>query len=75
MRTRRFDRLGVEIPTIGLGTWNIERDDRAQAIPKAARVAHVEELAGADRVALDSTSIAAIEARFPLAPWRGLPMI
>jgi diketogulonate reductase-like aldo/keto reductase len=44
------------------------------AIPKAARVAHVEELAGADRVTLDSASIAAIEARFPLAPWRGLPM-
>jgi|SRR6185436_6888322 len=37
MRTRRFDRLGVEIPVIGLGTWNLERDDRAQAIAALRR--------------------------------------
>jgi diketogulonate reductase-like aldo/keto reductase len=45
------------------------------AIPKTARPAHVDELAGADRVTLDEASIAEIEAAFPLAPWRGLPMI
>ena len=45
------------------------------AIPKAASVAHVDELAGAGRVTLDDASIAEIEAAFPLAPWRGLPMI
>lgn len=50
MQTRRFARLATAIPVIGLGTWNLERDDRAQAI-------------------------AALEAAFPLAPWRGLPMI
>jgi diketogulonate reductase-like aldo/keto reductase len=45
------------------------------AIPKTSRVAHVEELAGADRITLDDASIAALEAAFPLAPWRGLPML
>jgi diketogulonate reductase-like aldo/keto reductase len=45
------------------------------AIPKAASVAHVDELAGVDRVTLDEASIAELEAAFPLAPWRGLPMI
>jgi diketogulonate reductase-like aldo/keto reductase len=45
------------------------------AIPKAASVAHVDELAAADRVTLDEASIAELEAAFPLAPWRGLPMI
>lgn len=45
------------------------------AIPKAARADHVDELAGADRVTLDDASIAELEAAFPLAPWRGLPMI
>lgn len=45
------------------------------AIPKAASVAHVDELAAADRVILDDAAIAEIEAAFPLAPWRGLPMI
>ena len=45
------------------------------AIPKTANAAHVDELAGADRVVLDDAAIAAIEAAFPLAPWRGLPMI
>jgi diketogulonate reductase-like aldo/keto reductase len=37
MRTRRFGRLGVEIPVIGLGTWNLERDDRAAAVAALRR--------------------------------------
>lgn len=45
------------------------------AIPKSGRAAHVDEIAGADRVTLDAAAIAAIDAAFPLAPWRGLPMI
>jgi diketogulonate reductase-like aldo/keto reductase len=45
------------------------------AIPKTARAAHVDELAGADRVTLDDATIAALDAAFPLAPWRGMPMI
>jgi diketogulonate reductase-like aldo/keto reductase len=44
-------------------------------IPKTGRVAHIEEIAGADRVTLDAAALAAIDAAFPLAPWRGLPMI
>jgi diketogulonate reductase-like aldo/keto reductase len=45
------------------------------AIPKTSHVAHVDELAGADRVALDAAAISAIETAFPLGRWRGLPMI
>jgi diketogulonate reductase-like aldo/keto reductase len=45
------------------------------AIPKTGRAAHAEELAGTDRVTLDDAALAAIEAAFPLGPWRGLPMI
>ncbi|HWO17783.1 MAG TPA: aldo/keto reductase [Kofleriaceae bacterium] len=45
------------------------------AIPKTGRVAHAEEIAGADRVTLDAAALAALDAAFPLAPWRGLPMI
>jgi diketogulonate reductase-like aldo/keto reductase len=44
-------------------------------IPKTSNAAHVDELAGADRIELDSEAIAALEAAFPLAPWRGLPML
>jgi diketogulonate reductase-like aldo/keto reductase len=45
------------------------------AIPKSSHPAHVDELAGADPVALDDAAIAAIEAAFPLAPWHGLPTL
>lgn len=45
------------------------------AIPKTASAEHVDEIAGADRVALDAAATAAIEAAFPLAPWNGMPMI
>jgi diketogulonate reductase-like aldo/keto reductase len=45
------------------------------AIPKSSHAMHVDELAGADRVVLDAAAIAAIEAAFPLAPWRGLPTL
>lgn len=45
------------------------------AIPKSSHAAHVDELAGADRVVLDAAAVAAIEAAFPLAPWRGLPTL
>ena len=45
------------------------------AIPKSSQPAHVDELAGADRVVLDHAALAEIEVAFPLAPWRGLPMI
>ena len=44
-------------------------------IPKSSQARHVDELAGADPVALDADAIAAIEAAFPLRPWRGLPTL
>jgi diketogulonate reductase-like aldo/keto reductase len=44
-------------------------------IPKSSRPAHVDELAGADGVALDPAAIAEIEAAFPRRPWRGLPTL
>ncbi len=43
------------------------------AIPKSSSAEHVEELA--HEVELDNAAVAAIEAAFPLAPWRGLPSI
>ena len=43
------------------------------AIPKTAQAAHVEELAV--DLELDDPTIAALEAAFPLAAWRGLPML
>ncbi len=44
-------------------------------IPKSSQARHVDELAGADPIALDAAAIAAIEAAFPLRPWRGLPTL
>ena len=44
-------------------------------IPKSSHTEHVDEIAGADRVVLDDAALAAIDAAFPLAPWRGLPTL
>src|SRR5262245_16878241 len=44
-------------------------------IPKSSHTQHVDEIAGADRVALDDAALAAIDAAFPRAPWRGLPTL
>jgi diketogulonate reductase-like aldo/keto reductase len=43
------------------------------AIPKSSQPAHVDELAR--DVTLDAATIAEIDTAFPLAAWRGLPMI
>lgn len=48
---------------------------RAFAIPKTANPAHVDELADAAAITLDAASVAAIEAAFPLGPWKGLPSL
>ena len=32
MRHRRFGRTGVDVPVVGLGTWNMEKDDEAKVI-------------------------------------------
>jgi diketogulonate reductase-like aldo/keto reductase len=44
-------------------------------IPKSSHTQHVDEIAGADGVVLDDDALAAIDAAFPLAPWRGLPTL
>lgn len=46
----------------------LTRDPDLFAIPKASRIAHVEENAGAAEVRLDAHDIAAIDAAFPLPP-------
>ena len=57
MRTRRFGPLDVEVPIIGIGTWNMERDDERAAIGAVQRAidegaTHVDtaELYGSGRV-------------------------
>jgi diketogulonate reductase-like aldo/keto reductase len=45
------------------------------AIPKAAKVAHVEDNAGALALTLGAADIAAIDAAFPVGRARGLPML
>jgi diketogulonate reductase-like aldo/keto reductase len=37
MRTRRFGPLDVEVPVVGIGTWNMERDDERAAIAAVQR--------------------------------------
>jgi diketogulonate reductase-like aldo/keto reductase len=48
---------------------------RAFVIPKSARAAHVDELAGAERIELTAATVAAIDAAFPVGAWRGLPTL
>jgi diketogulonate reductase-like aldo/keto reductase len=48
---------------------------KAFVIPKSSNVAHVEQIAGAAELDLDDETLGAIDAAFPLGPWRGLPSI
>jgi diketogulonate reductase-like aldo/keto reductase len=48
---------------------------KAFVIPKSSNVAHVEQCAGAGDIELDEDTLAAIDAAFPLGPWRGLSTI
>jgi diketogulonate reductase-like aldo/keto reductase len=45
------------------------------AIPKASRVEHVAENAGAGDLVLDEMALARIERAIPRGPWRGLPTL
>jgi diketogulonate reductase-like aldo/keto reductase len=53
----------------------LSRDPNVFVVPKTSSVAHVEELARADRLRLDDAALAALDEAFPLAPWNGLAMI
>lgn len=46
----------------------LTREPNVFTIPKASRIAHVEENAGAGDLALDATDVAAIDAAFPRGP-------
>lgn len=48
---------------------------RAFVIPKASRVEHVAENAGAAALTLDEMAIARLDRAFPRGPWRGLPTL
>src|SRR4029078_6530908 len=37
MRKRRFGPTGSDVPVIGIGTWNMERDDKPSAIAAIRR--------------------------------------
>jgi diketogulonate reductase-like aldo/keto reductase len=65
------ERLGATPRQVALAF--LARGPTSFVIPKSSDPRHVEELAGADRVELDAAAIAAIDAAFPLRPWRGLP--
>ena len=43
--------------------------------PEVVQPAHVDELAHAGELVLDEATIAELDAAFPRAPWRGLPML
>jgi len=66
-------RLGATPRQVALAY--LTRRPSVVAIPKTARAAHVDEIAGAERVTLDADALATLEATFPLAPWRGMPTI
>jgi diketogulonate reductase-like aldo/keto reductase len=74
---RRFGelpaRLGVTPRQLALAY--LTRRPSVLAIPKASRVAHVEEIARDVGERLDDAALAELDNRFPLAPWRGLPML
>ncbi|HEU4729685.1 MAG TPA: aldo/keto reductase, partial [Kofleriaceae bacterium] len=71
--TRIATRLGATPRQVALAF--LTRRPEVLAIPKSSHARHVDELAGADRVALDAEAIAAIEAAFPLGKRRGLPTL
>lgn len=66
-------RLGATPRQVALAF--LSRRPGSFVIPKTSSVAHLDELAGADRVQLDADALATLEDAFPLAPWNGLPML
>ena len=66
-------RLGVTPRQVALAF--LTRNPQTFAIPKSSNREHVDELAAADAIVLDAAAIAAVDAAFPRAPWRGLPTL
>jgi diketogulonate reductase-like aldo/keto reductase len=66
-------RLGATPRQVALAF--LTREDHTFAIPKSSHPAHIDELAAADAITLDAAAIAALDAAFPRAPWRGLPTL
>ena len=66
-------RLGATPRQVALAF--LTRHPATFAIPKSSHVPHVDELAGAAKVALDAAAVSALEAAFPRGPDRGLPML
>jgi len=73
---RRFGELPARLGATPrqLALAYLTRRPSVLAIPKASSTAHVEEIAR-DVGELDAAVIAELDNRFPLAPWRGLPML
>jgi diketogulonate reductase-like aldo/keto reductase len=64
-------RVGATGPQVALAF--LLRREGTFAIPKASRIAHVEDDAGAGELILDADALAALDAAFPRGAWRGLP--
>jgi aryl-alcohol dehydrogenase-like predicted oxidoreductase len=63
--------VGATPPQVALAF--LLRQGGTFAIPKASRIAHVEDDAGAGDLILDADALAALDAAFPRGAWRGLP--
>jgi diketogulonate reductase-like aldo/keto reductase len=66
-------RLGATPRQIALAF--LARHPSMFVIPKSSNAAHIDELAGADRVVLDDAALEALDAAYPLGRWRGLPTL
>jgi diketogulonate reductase-like aldo/keto reductase len=67
--TRIAQKYGVSVPQVILAF--LTREPHTFAIPKAAKIAHVEENAGAGTLVLDPDDIGAIDAAYPVRTRRG----
>jgi diketogulonate reductase-like aldo/keto reductase len=76
-RSRALDALAREagMTTRQLVLAFLTRRRSVFAIPKSSTTAHVDELALAGDLVLEPATVEALDAMFPLGPWRGLPMI
>jgi len=74
-KSRVLDELAAQFNTTPyrLALAFLTRHKSVFAIPKSADAAHVEQLA--QRLELDETALAKIDAAFPLTRWQGLPML